>query len=173
MRELANSERIEQLMQTLAAHAGEPTRVYLAGGATAVLMGWRNTTIDVDMRVEPETDEILRAIPEIKESLQINIEFATPLDFIPVVSDWRERSTFITAHGNISYFHFDLNAQALAKVERGHTQDLADLEEMIGRGLVTPGEAVDYFKAIEVDLFKYPSLDPESFRGAVLSYFGR
>lgn len=160
-------------MQTLATHSREAIRVYFAGGATAVLLGWRDTTIDVDIRLEPESDDVLRAIPEIKESLQINVEFATPLDFIPVASDWRKRSQFISAHGNASYFHFDLYAQALAKLERGHTQDLADLKEMIAKGFVNPADAVEYFKAVEKHLYKYPALDAESFQTAVLEFFGR
>ncbi|HYO14535.1 MAG TPA: hypothetical protein VE685_15165, partial [Thermoanaerobaculia bacterium] len=31
-----------------------PTLHYLAGGATAVLLGWRPSTIDIDSKLEPE-----------------------------------------------------------------------------------------------------------------------
>ena len=58
-------------------------RIYLLGGATAVLEAWRNSTIDVDLRFEPESDELLRAIPASKESLGVNIELASPPDFVP------------------------------------------------------------------------------------------
>jgi hypothetical protein len=34
-----------------------------------VLAGWRESTIDVDLRFEPEADELLRALPALKESL--------------------------------------------------------------------------------------------------------
>lgn len=44
-------------------------RVYLVGGATAVLLGWRPTTIDVDLVMRPEDDTLLRAIAGLKESL--------------------------------------------------------------------------------------------------------
>ena len=57
---------------------------YLTGGATAVLVGWRGTTIDVDVALEPEQDELLRELPRIKNELGINVELASPRDFIPV-----------------------------------------------------------------------------------------
>lgn len=97
----------------------------------------------------------------------MNIEFASPVDFIPVLPDWAERSTFIETQGMVSFFHFDLYAQALAKVERGHEQDLDDVREMIRRGLIEPGKALEYFEAIEPNLFRYPALDPPSFRESV------
>ena len=56
-------------------------RIYLTGGSTAVLEGWRESTIDVDLRFEPEADELLRALPALKESLGVNIELASPTDF--------------------------------------------------------------------------------------------
>jgi hypothetical protein len=58
-------------------------RIYLTGGATGVLEGWRESTIDVDLRFEPKSDELLREIPALKESLGVNVELASPPDFIP------------------------------------------------------------------------------------------
>ena len=40
------------------------------------------------------------------------------------------RSRFITQEGPLSFYDYDLTAQALAKIERGHTQDLDDVREM-------------------------------------------
>ena len=37
----------------------------------------------------PDLDRVFRSIPEIKERLQINIELASPDDFIPVREGWR------------------------------------------------------------------------------------
>lgn len=159
-------------MVALSRPADRETNAYFTGGATAVLMGWRESTIDVDVRFEPEPDSVLRAIPDLKERLRINIEFASPADFIPVLPDWERRSTFIEAQGRVSYFHFDLYAQALAKIERGHRQDLEDVGEMVERGLIEPSECVSYFEAIEPDLYRYPAVDAGSFRKAVLDRFG-
>ncbi len=144
MRALANAERIQRL---------------------------RPTTIDVGLRFAPEQESLLRAIPALKESLEINVELASPVDFIPVRPDWEERSPFIARIGRLSFHHFDLYGQALAKVERGHAQDLADVREMVARRLVEPAAARAYFTAIEPQLYRYPAVDPVSFRQAVMETF--
>jgi hypothetical protein len=79
MRSLADRERIGRLIQAIGNAAEHRTQIYLLGGTTAVLMGWRSTTVDVDFVMRPEDDAILRALPGIKETLQINIETASPL----------------------------------------------------------------------------------------------
>ena len=94
-RRLADAERIREFLRALGREAREDARLYLTGGATAALLGWRATTVDVDIKVVPEADAILRAIPRLKESLQINVEFACPSDFIPEVPGWADRSPFV------------------------------------------------------------------------------
>src|SRR5688572_13666711 len=118
MREVADADRIQRFMRAFGAAAEVPTRVYFTGGATAVLLGWRTSTIDVDIKVEPDTDAMFRAIPRIKESLHLNVELASPVDFIPVPPGWQDRSPFVAQEGRTSFHHFDPYAQALAKVER-------------------------------------------------------
>lgn len=167
MRALVDKGRIERFMEALGAEADAHARVYFTGGATAVLEGWRATTIDVDIKMVPDLDRLFRAIPALKERLQINVELTSPDDFIPVRAGWEDRSPYIAHHGRLAFHHFDLYAQALAKIERGHEQDLADVQEMVRRGLVDPGGLVAYFEAIEPNLYRYPALDPAAFRGAV------
>jgi hypothetical protein len=70
-------------------------------------MGWRASTIDVDLRFEPELDELFRAIPEIKEKFKINVELAAPSDFIPPLPGWRDRSPFIGREGKASFYNYD------------------------------------------------------------------
>jgi hypothetical protein len=168
MRALADAERIRRLMQALGREADRHARVYLTGGATAVLHGWRSSTIDVDIKVVPDLDRVFRAIPELKERLQINVELAAPDDFIPVREGWEDRSPFIIREGNLDFHHFDLYAQALSKIERGHAQDVGDVQEMLHRGLVDRARLVEYFTAIEPRLYRYPAIDPTSFRRAVM-----
>jgi hypothetical protein len=173
MRELADSGRIEEFMRELGRAVQVEGRVYLTGGATAVLHGWRNTTIDVDIKLIPDRDEILREIPRLKEKLNLNVELAAPSDFIPLPSGWEDRSPLIRREGRLSFHHFDPIAQALSKAERGHDQDIRDIEEMIAAGLVNPAEAVIQFEAIELELFRFPAIDPASFRNAVEGLFGQ
>lgn len=172
MRELADSTRIERFMRELGRVAREDGRVYLTGGATAVLYGWRQSTIDVDIKLIPDSDQVLREIPRLKESLNLNVELASPSDFIPLPSGWQDRSPLIRREGKLSFHHFDPVAQALSKIERGHEQDIEDVKEMIAAGLVEPAEAVAQFEAIEPDLYRFPAIDPASFRKAVEELFG-
>ena len=167
MRSLADADRIHRFMRALGREADRPARVYLTGGATAVLHGWRHSTIDVDIKIVPDVDRVFRAIPEIKERLQINVELASPDDFIPVRENWEDRSPFIARDGPLAFHHFDLYAQALAKIERGHAQDVADVREMAERRLIERSRLLEYFSAIEPRLYRYPAIDANSFRSAV------
>ena len=167
MRELANEERIRLFMAALGKAASREGDCYLTGGATAVLLGWRETTLDVDIRLEPEQDEILQALPRIKEELAVNVELASPADFIPLPEDWRQRSPFADRVGRLSFRHFDLYAQALAKLERGHVQDVDDARTMLARGLVEKARLRACFAEIEPQLYRFPAVDAADFRRAV------
>ncbi len=173
MRELADASRIEQFMRELGRAVDVDGRVYLTGGATAVLYGWRETTIDVDIKLIPDRDEILREIPRLKEALNLNVELAAPSDFIPLPKGWEDRSPLIRQEGSLAFHHFDPVAQALSKAERGHDQDIRDVQEMIAAGLVNPAEALIQFKAIEPELFRFPAIDPASFHKAVKDLFAQ
>ncbi|HEU4430575.1 MAG TPA: hypothetical protein VFT98_17570, partial [Myxococcota bacterium] len=60
-------------------------------------------------------------------------------------------------------------AQALAKIERGHAQDQSDVAELIARGLVDRAALEQRFNEIEPLLYRFPAIDPASFRSAVLA----
>lgn len=145
----------------------EPSNVYFTGGASAVLLGWRSTTADLDVKLIPDSDEILRAIPELKNRLQINIELAAPDQFIPALPDWEARSISIRRVRRVHYWHYDFYSQALSKIERGFTKDLFDVQSMIESGQVEPDKLAGLFETIESELFRYPSIDPASFRESV------
>jgi len=61
--------------------------------------------------------------------------------FIPELPGWQDRSPFIERKGTVSFHHYDFYAQALAKIERGHAQDEADVDEMMRRGAVDRGSS--------------------------------
>jgi hypothetical protein len=167
MRLPVDEARIRALARELGRIARSPVRIYLTGGSTAVLEGWRASTIDVDMRLEPEADELLRALPALKERLQINIELASPPDFIPELPDWRERSPLVFREGKVAIHQFDPYSQALSKIERGFEQDLGDVRAMISRGLVEPARLRELYEAIEPELYRYPAIDESVFRRKV------
>lgn len=169
MRRLADQERLRRFMHALGREVGAETRVYLAGGATAVLLEWRKTTIDIDIEIKPESNEILRAIQPLKEALEINVELASPGHFIPELPGWQDRSPFIVREGRIDFYHYDFYSQALAKIERGHARDIGDVREMYARGLIKPERVISMFEAIEPELYRYPAIDPKTYRKAVES----
>lgn len=171
MRALIDRERLGRVIEALARAASRDTHIYLVGGTTAVLMGWRDSTIDVDFVMRPEDDDVLRALPGIKERLQVNIELASPLDFIPVPEGWEDRSPQVSRIGRVTVRHFDPYAQALAKLERGHAKDIEDVRQMLASGLIEASRVRRYFAEIEPDLYRFPAVDPRSFRGAVDAMF--
>jgi hypothetical protein len=167
MRALADAERLRRFLSALSRETQEEAAIYLTGGATAVLVGWRDSTVDADILIVPEQDSLYRALPRLKEKLHINVEIASPAHFIPELPGWRERSLLIAREGRLSFYHYDPYSQALAKIERGHTKDLADVEELLARGLVEPKRLRELHAEIEPRLHRYPAIDPPSFRRRV------
>lgn len=167
MRALADAERIRRFMRALGAESGAAGSVFFTGGASAVLIGWRTTTIDADLAVIPESDAILRLLPRLKEALDLNVEIASPAHFLPEVPGWRERSRWIAQEGRVDFFHYDFYAQALSKIVRGFDRDRSDVEAMVARGLVERGTLLGHYEAIEGQLYRFPNLTPARCRAAV------
>ena len=164
MRQKVERARLEEFLHALAAEADDQVRIYLTGGASAVFLGWRSSTIDVDLRIEPQSDRILRAIPALKEQLSINVELASPGDFIPEPPGWETRSEFIMQDRMASFYHFDFYAQALSKIERFHERDILDVKEMLVRRLIDPQRLRELFDAIVPQLYRFPAVSPDAFR---------
>jgi hypothetical protein len=159
VRPLVDAARLERFLKELAQRADGATRVYLVGGASALLHGWRASTVDIDLRIEPDRGGAARALPELKERLEVNVELASPLDFLPELPGWRERSRFVRQDGELATFEFDFYSQALAKIERGHEQDRLDVRAMLQEGLVEPARLRELARAIEPELFRFPAVD--------------
>lgn len=173
MRDLVTAERVREFMRRIGSTVPGGVRGYLTGGATAVLLGWRKATADIDVRFEPEREEIFNAIPRLKEELRLNVEFASPPEFVPVPDGWRERSLPAGHEGGIEWFHFDPYGQVLAKIERDHEKDRRDVEEFFRRGLVDAGTLERHVSTIRSRLGRYPAIDEEDFIGRVNSWIGR
>ncbi|OYW74764.1 MAG: hypothetical protein B7Z37_16350 [Verrucomicrobia bacterium 12-59-8] len=122
MRSPADIDKIQSFMAALGRTVKGAGRDYPTEGATALLYGWRSSTIDVDLKADPEPAGFFEAIAAIKDSLDVNIELAAQDQCIPELPGWRDRSSFIAKHGLQDFFHYDIYSQALAKIERGHDQ---------------------------------------------------
>ena len=163
MRPDADRARLEALLVALGRAVRASHTVYLVGGTSAVQAGWRSSTRDVDLLVVPDSDELLQAIRRLKDAIDINVETASPLDFLPALSGWQDRSPWIARHGALIVRHLDFRLEALAKVERGFDQDLADVRAMLERGLVTPAALRAGLAEMEPLLFRFPAVDPPRF----------
>jgi hypothetical protein len=128
------------------------------------LYGWRLATIDINLEFEPEPAGAFEALSRLKDELDVNVELAAPDDFIPPLAGWQERSRHIVTEGSVEFFHYDFVAQALAKIERAHERDIADVHAMLERRLVSREELHAHFSRIEPALIRYPAIDPNAFR---------
>jgi hypothetical protein len=170
VRLVSDKIKIESFMAALGKQVQGKGRIYFTGGATAVLHGWRPTTIDVDIKPEPEPAGLFEAIAMLKEELDINVELASPDHFIPALPGWRKRSLFIARHGLIEFFHYDPYGQALAKLQRAHERDLRDIQSLLRHDLIQVDRLRELFEAIEPQLIRYPAISPSAFRAAVTEF---
>jgi len=160
-------------MKVLGREAQGSGCIYFTGGASALLIGWRSSTVDVDIRLDPEPPGIFQAIAKLKQELNINIELASPQDFLPPLPGWRDRSVFIAKQGQISFYHYDFTAQALSKLSRGFDRDLKDAQAMYEQKLFSLKALRDCFEAIAPELIRFPSLNPEVLRNKVENFIER
>ncbi len=166
-------EKLLEFLKRLGASARNPGVCFITGGSSALLVGWRETTIVVDLMFDPEPAGVFEAIPALKRALHINVELAAPSDFLPPLDQWRERSRFIDKFGQLEVFHYDFLSQALSKLERGHAKDLLDVTEMVRRKLVTSEALLAQAEAIRPGLIRYPGVDEDSFIRRVKEFVER
>ena len=171
MREEITIESLVALMKELA--RGAPRRgshrVYFVGGGTAVYLGWRQSSIDVDLC--SDHDVVFRNIQQIKERLNINIEFARPEDFVPPLKGTADRHVFIDTIGKVTFFHYDPYAQLLSKVVRGFQRDLDDARKFIDSGMVNPNKFRLLVAAIPDSIYaRYPALSRSGIDNAVETF---
>ncbi len=168
MRAELTRERLSALMRELARTAprGKSYRVYLVGGGAAVYLGWRASSMDLDLCADE--DAVFRDIQGIKERLNVNIEFARPERFVPPLKGSADRHVFVETLGRVSFFHYDPYAQVLSKVVRGFDRDLEDARRFVRSGMVDPGRLRALVEAIPRSAYaRYPSLSRAAVEQAV------
>ena len=126
--------RVHYFLVKLGIEFHYPARLYLVGGTTLVYEGLRQQSLDIDISYEVADEhesEFARVIRRLKEEMQINIELASPGDFIPLPAGWKERAKYVGRFGQVDVFHFDLYSTALSKIERGREGDYEDVLAML------------------------------------------
>ena len=158
---------IEKFLTALGKAYRKQGRIYLAGGAALVHMGLRSgSTLDIDVVIETiNEDEMVTAIRRLVEQMQINIEFASPADFIPVPAQWMEHSRYIGRYGQIDAFYYDFYSLALSKILRGSDRDLIDVKLLVQQKLITLEELDAAYTEVLPRMGKRPyiNLNPQKF----------
>lgn len=170
MRQPVDRERALRVLREIARRSRGAGRIYAVGGTSAVIEGWRDATVDVDLVLDPEPAGAFEAIRDVKRRLAVSVELASPADFVPELPGWRDRSMWIDRVGQVDLLHYDFTAQALSKIERGHAKDLADVHEMVSRGLVEPARLQTLFDAIRPAVIRYPALDENALANKVAAF---
>jgi hypothetical protein len=157
-------------MQAIGARIRQPLKVYFTGGTTCVLKGWRDATVDIDLKPVPDLGKVYDVIAQLKEELSLNIETAAPDHFLPPLPGWEERSEYIDSVGEVSFYHYDICSQILSKVARGFEKDLEDARKMLAT--VDPVKLRELFAAIRPGLVRYPAVDERALSEKVDRFLG-
>ncbi len=170
MRREVDLAKLELFIDAAGKAAKGPGRIYIVGGSTALLLGIRSMTIDIDIKLNPEPAGIFEAIAGLKEQLSINVELAAPDDFMPALPGWEERSEFIRRSGQVEFYHYDFYGQALAKIQRSHTKDIEDACALVRLGKVDPLKLLELFEGVRPLLVRYPGVDASDFTSRVRAF---
>ena len=107
------------------------------------------TLIDLALEIANEDHSAFIAIVrELKEKLALNIEEASPADFIPLPAGYRERGQYVGRYGQLDVFHFDVYSTALSKIERGNENDFADVLALLQTDRLEMSKLEQYFAEI-------------------------
>lgn len=151
LRQKVDRERIKDFFKKLGQRFRQEGKIYLVGGTTLVFEQLREQTVDIDVVIEVTPkyhDQLIQAIRSLKDDLSVNVEEASPGDFIPLPKGFEERHQFVERFGSIDVFHFDLYSTALSKIERGRTQDIEDVLELLRKNKIGWKQLEIYFQEI-------------------------
>lgn len=141
VRQRVDQERLRRFLTALGARLRLPVRLYLVGGTIMVDLGLRRSTVDIDYVAVTDDrradDDLERAIRSLKDDLDVNVEPASPQDFLPVPAWAREAGRFIGQYGPLAVYHYHLPSVVIAKIARGYEQDLDDAETLLRGGHVS------------------------------------
>ena len=140
MRQPTDRARLNRFLRALGRRIRRPARLYLVGGSVVIDLGLRSATLVIDYVADADDpralDEIEQAIRALKEEIDVNVEPASPADFLPFPRSVLARSRFVAQHGSLAVYHYHLPSQVIAKAARGLEQDLADAERLVRAGEV-------------------------------------
>ena len=136
MRQRVGRQEIEQFLIQVG-RTRRPGRLYLTGGAALVHRGIRpGQTLDIDIQITIDPADLTTEIAQLKQKLNMNVEFASPGDFMPLPAQWEARSEFIKRYDQVDTFYFDWYSIALSKTQRANRQDVLDVQLLVRQSYV-------------------------------------
>lgn len=140
MRQRVGQQEIEHFLVQVG-RTRQPGRLYLTGGAALVHRGIRpGQTLDIDIQITVDPANLTAQIAQLKQKMNINVEFASPGDFIPLPTQWEARSEFIKRYDQVDVFYFDWYSIALSKMQRANRQDVVDVQLLVRQGFIDLNE---------------------------------
>ena len=169
MRQRVGRQEIEQFLVQVG-RTRQPGRLYLTGGAALVHRGIRpGQTLDIDIHITLDPTNLTALIAQLKHGLNMNIEFASPGDFIPLPHSWETRSEFIGRYEKVDAFYFDWYSIALSKMQRANRQDVGDVQMLVRNGYVDGKELDVLYQDVLAKIGRapydrlFPNLSPQQF----------
>lgn len=140
MRQRVGKQDIEQFL-IQAGRTRQPGRLYLTGGAALVHRGIRpGQTLDIDIQITVDPANLTTQIAQLKQKMNMNIEFSSPGDFMPLPAQWEARSAFIKRYDQVDVFYFDWYSIALSKMQRANQRDVIDVQLLVRQKYVDVAE---------------------------------
>lgn len=152
MRQRVDRARLRQFLRALGRRVRRPVRFYLVGGTVLIDLDLRATTLDVDFVAEADDPralaELEQAIRGLKEELDINVEPASPADFLPIPPTALARSRYVDRFGPLSVYYYDIASLVIAKAARALERDLDDVERLVHAGEVDWQDVEDTWREV-------------------------
>ena len=160
-------EQILAVLEAIGSGATSAGVVLVCGGTSAVIEGWRQGTVDIDLGYLTEPGNFFQTLSTIISSKDVSVDMVTPASFVPTLPGAASRHELIARYGQVEFRHFDFYTQALAKLQRGRARDMADVLAMIEAGKITPHQLLNHFVEVEGELIRYPAVDADRLRHLV------
>lgn len=167
MTNLVDDQGITQFLERLGRCYRYAGTIYLVGGSSLILVAAKESTFDIDLKVEvaPEHhSEFIRCLRQVSRELQFAVEQESPDQFIPLPAGYQHRCQFIGRFGSLDIFHFDFYSVALSKLHRGNEKDFNDVANMIKRRLIEVITLEQYFQEILPQYENLIGTDPDDFK---------
>lgn len=168
MRKKIDAEQLKKFLQRLGQIYRRPGTIYLVGGSSLLLVGAKENTFDIDLKIDVDLQyhtEFLNCVRRLINEMDVNVEPASPDEFLPLPAGYQDRRRFIARYGSLDVYHFDFYSVALGKLQRGNEKDYADVINMVRVKLIGLETLEQFFAEIlpQLEGFSLRS-DPAAFK---------